>query len=317
MRAQRPFRFATDTIAKTRAELLDQIRTMEEIGFSTLIGGEHPSQGGLGQVSTLAATAMATTSLHVSSQVFANDFWNPVMLAREAATIDMLCEGRLEFGMGTGWYRPDYAQMGFSFDPPDVRVSRLIEAIQVVKGLFAGDPFTFEGTYYTIRDHTGLKSVQRPHPRFFIGGAGRRMLTLAAREADIVGLNIGTTPQGGLDFATMTAEALASKIAWVKQAAGERFEELELHILLLAVIITNDRRQAAAKLLEDLQADPFSDADLSVEQILESPYLLVGTVDEMIADLIARRQRYGISYVAVFGDSMMPFCQVVSRLAGT
>jgi probable F420-dependent oxidoreductase len=249
MSTTRPFRFATDITATTRADLLAQIRRAEEVGFSTLIGGEHPSGGGLGQVSTLAAVAMTTTSLHISSQVFANDFWNPVMLAREASTIDILSEGRFEFGIGTGWFRPDYDQMGFPFDPPGVRVNRLVEAIKVIKGLFAGDPFTFNGTYYTVREHTGLKSVQHPHPRFFVGGGGKRMLALAAREADIVGLNVGTTVEGQLDFATITAEATANKIAWVQQMAGERFAALELHILLLAVIITDDRAQAATQIL--------------------------------------------------------------------
>jgi alkanesulfonate monooxygenase SsuD/methylene tetrahydromethanopterin reductase-like flavin-dependent oxidoreductase (luciferase family) len=167
MPIERPFRFAADIHATTRAALLARVQLIEELGYSTIITGEHPTGDMLGQTATLTAVAMTSTKLSVASQVFANDFRNPVLLARELATIDILAEGRFEFGIGTGWARDEYQQIGIAYDPPTVRVDRFAEALQVFKGAFSGEPFSFTGTHYTIQNHTGLKSFQRPHPRLY------------------------------------------------------------------------------------------------------------------------------------------------------
>jgi probable F420-dependent oxidoreductase len=312
-----PFRFAADLHGSSRAEIMAQIQKIERQGYQTIVTGEHPTGEMLGQIATLAAVAMASSKLTIASQVFANDFRNPALLARELATIDMLSEGRLEFGIGTGWARDEYLQIGMPYDSPAVRVDRFTEALAIFKQLFRGEPFSFQGKYYTFQQHTGLRSFQQPHPRQFIGGGGKRMLGLAAREADIVGLNAVMTADGQIDSASLTAGAVAEKVAWVRQQAGERFAQLELHILVLAVIITEDREQAAAQLLRDLEHEPVAHREaMGIGDLLRSPYLLFGTVDQMEATLLHNREQFGISYITVFGDGVLPFSQVVQRLVG-
>jgi probable F420-dependent oxidoreductase len=312
-----PFRFGADLHGASHAGLIERIQEIEQQGYQTITTGEHPTGDVLGQIATLAAVAMASSKLTIASHVFANDFRNPALLAREVATLDMLAEGRLEFGIGTGWARDEYLQIGIPYDPPSVRVDRFTEALAIFKQLFRGEPFSFQGTYYAIHEHTGLKSFQQPHPRLFIGGGGKRMLSVAAREADIVGLNAGMTADGQIDFASLTASAVAEKVAWVRQQAGARFAQLELHILVLAVIITEDREQAAAQLLRDLEHEPVAHREaMGIDDLLRSPYMLFGTVDQMEAELLQRREQLGISYITTFGDNVTPFSQVVQRLAG-
>jgi probable F420-dependent oxidoreductase len=236
------------------------------------------------------------------------------VLAKEAATLDVLSGGRLELGLGTGYRRADYEQPGIAFDPPAVRVARFEEAVRVVKGFFADAPFTFAGRYYRVQELDGVpKPVQRPHPPILIGGGSKRILSIAAREADIVAVNIRTTPQGEFDFTSITAEATAQKVAWVREAAGARFESLELNILAPLVAVTADRRGAAEQFLRFFGLP--TDAQ-SVAQLLESPVALIGSIDQIVEDLVARRERYGFSYVVVWDNSLDAFAPVVARLAG-
>ncbi|MEZ4621330.1 MAG: TIGR03621 family F420-dependent LLM class oxidoreductase [Caldilineaceae bacterium] len=250
--------------------------------------------------------------MRVGSYVFGNDFRHPVQLARDAATVDLLTDGRLEVGLGTGWAHSDYAQSGLPLDPPAVRVNRLEEAVQVLKGAWRSEPFSFTGKHYQITDLTGLPiPTQHPHPRLMIGGGGKRMLTIAAQEADIVSVNARTTATSGLDFMSLTAEATDEKIGWVRAAAGERFPDLELNVLVIGATITANRRRAAEEGLRAYGLDKL----LTVDQALEMPVSLFGTVDEMAEQLIQRRERYGFSYIVLM-QGMVDFAPVVARLAG-
>jgi probable F420-dependent oxidoreductase len=302
------------------ADLVSHARKVEALGYSTLATGEHLSLGGIGPVASIMAVAAATSSLRIASAMFANDFRHPVLLAQEAATIDLLSNGRLEFGIGGGWLRTDYVAAGLSFDPPAMRIARLEEAVALIKQLFGEEPVTFAGDFYRV-DGLNLqpKPRQRPHPPFFIGGGGRRVLTLAAREATIVGLDPKGTAAGTKDAATMTAEVVDHLVSWVREAAGPRFSDLELHTNILALKIADDRRQGRdeiAAMFASLPPWMVSNA-LADEQILNSPYVLIGSIDQIVEDLQARRERYGISYVTVPGEFVDAFSPVVARLAGT
>jgi probable F420-dependent oxidoreductase len=314
MGPQRPFRFGIQVSgAPSRQGWIATARKAEALGFSTLLIDDHLANP-LAPLPALVAAAEMTTTLRIGTFVLANDFHHPVLLGREAATVDLLTGGRLELGLGTGYALADYTQSGIPLSPPGVRVSRFAEAVQIVKGMFADAPLTFAGRYYSVHDLNGLpKPIQRPHPPFLIGGGGQRMLSLAAREADIVSVNIKTTPAGGLDFSSLTAEAAAQKVAWVREAAGDRFQALELNLLVPLIAVANNQRQAAEQLLRHwgIPAETFS-----VEQVLESPSALLGSVDQIVETLQARRERYGFSYIVVW-QPMEQFAPVVARLSGT
>lgn len=314
----RAFRFAILTGgAASRKEWTDKARQAETLGYSTLLIDDHLYDP-FAPLTALVSAADATTSLRVGSLVFGNDFRHPVILAKEAATLDLLSDGRLELGLGTGYWHGDYEQSGIPLQSPGTRVSRFEEAVQIVKGVFADAAFTYEGNYYTIHNLNGLpKPVQKPYPPLLLGGGSKRMLSIAAREANIVGVNVRTTAEGGLDFSSITPEATDQKIAWVRAVAGERFQDLELNMLVF-VIVTDQRRQAAEQTLREFE---MSTDEASIDGMLASPAFLFGTVEQIIEDLQFRRQRFGLSYIAVGdyiqADVMERFAPVVARLAGT
>jgi probable F420-dependent oxidoreductase len=293
-------------------------RKAEALGYSTLSVADHIFTG-LAPLTSLVAAAEATTTLRIGSFVFGMDFWHPALLAREVATIDCLSNGRFELGLGTGWEQTDYEQRGIRRDPPATQVSRFEEAIQVIKGLFAEQPLTFSGKYYTIQAYDAKpKPMQRPHPPLMIGGGRRRMLTLAAREADIVSVNPALTPTGPANTVAgpaMSAISTDQQIAWLRQVAGDRYPDLEYNNIVLAVRITEDRKAAAEQLNRDY---PTWEHGLSIAEMLESPYLLFGTVEQIVEQVQERRERFGISYLTIFGeDQLESFAPVVARLAGT
>ena len=310
----RPFRFGVLTGgAPSRAEWVGQARRAEELGYSTLLLSDHVGTA-LAPIAALATAAAATTTLRIGSQVFGNDFRHPVLLAKEAATLDLLSEGRLELGLGTGYSKADYDQTGIPLEPPGVRVSRFAEAVRIIKGAQSEEPFSFSGTYYTVRDLAlRPKPAQRPHPPIVIGGAGRRILSLAAREADIVSINVRTTAEGQFDQTSFSPEAVAQAVEWVRRAAGARFGDRELSVLVPFVQVTNGgRRHAAEQLLQRRRLV----GQMTADQLLETPKTLLGSVDDICEALTAHRQRLGLSYPVIFAQHMEAFAPVVARLAG-
>lgn len=307
--ALRPFRFGvTAPTVLSGPAWVERVRRIEQLGYSIVHVPDH-FRDQLAPVPALTAAAMATTRLRVGSLVFSNDFRHPVVLAKEAATLDVLSGGRFELGLGSGWLREEYDQAGIPFDAPGTRIDRLVEALAILKGLLAGERVTLTGRYYAIAELPGRPyPVQRPHPPILIGGGGRRTLSLAAREASIVGLvPRARRDGGGLDRADFGEAALRQKVEWVRAAAGDRLEALELHALIQAVVVS-DRRTATKQLAGRFSVPP--------ELLLESPYVLVGSVDEICETLRQRRERYGISYLTVFDRDLEAFAPVVAQLAG-
>ena len=280
------------------------------MGYSTLYVPDHFGDQ-VGPIASLMAAAAATTTLRIGALVFDNDYRHPVVLAKEAATLDLLSDGRLDFGLGAGWMRTDYEQSGIAYDSPGTRIDRMAEGLTIIKKYFSGDEFSFEGKHYTIQ---GLKGaplpVQKPHPPIVIGGGGRKMLELAAREADIVNVNFDLREGRPGRHAAQTGRASATeeKLQWIRDAAGSRFDQIELGAWTLQASITEDRDMIAQAFAPRMGMEP---AD-----VLEIPHVLVGTVDQIVEDLEKRRERFGFSHVIVPGDAAEDLAPVVERLAG-
>ncbi len=302
--------------APSRAAWRDLARKVENLGFATFIMADHYLNP-LTPVAGLVAAAEATARVRVGCQVFDNDFRHPALLAKEAATLDLLTDGRFEFGLGAGWSKEEYDQVGIPFDPPAVRVARMEEALGIIKALWSGAPVHHHGTYYTI---TGLEGTprpcQRPHPPILLGGGGKRVLQFAAREADIVSLIPKARAEGGLDWLRGDEAILDRQICWVREAAGERFDRLELDVIAHAVAVTDDRR-AAAETIAGKHPYGRDAAGLTPEQVLASPDYLIGTVDQIVEQLRLQRERYGIARITVYQQDLEAFAPIVARLAGT
>jgi probable F420-dependent oxidoreductase len=316
---QRPFRFGVLCEEMgTREAWIAKAQRVEELGYATLLLRDHFMPGPFGDqfapLSALTAAAMMTSKLRIGSMVLDNDYRHPVMLGKEVATLDVLSGGRFEFGLGAGWMGSEYEQAGLPFDPPGTRIDRFEEALQIFKGLFADEPLTFAGKHYTITGIQGFpKPLQRPYPPILIGAGGRRMLAIAAREADIVGILAGPLNAGAPtvnDPAAFTAESFAQKIEWLRQTARERFTQLELSVITTPVF-TNNRRQGAEQV-----AQTRGWSDVSVEEILEMPTIFVGTIEQVAEQMLERRERFGISYYMTFDRLMEAFAPILPHLAG-
>ena len=308
----RPFRFQVSTDATPDARGWRELaRKAEGLGYASLAIADHLDDQ-FAPLPALMAAAAATERLMLTPLVLANDFRHPAVLAKELATLDLLADGRLEIGIGAGWMTADYERAHIPFDPPGVRIARLGEAITVLKGLFADDPLTFTGVHYRIDALDGLpKPARRPHPPFLVAGGGRKVLGLAAREADIVGININLAA-GVIDGRVgpnATAAATLEKIGWVRDAAGARFDTIELHARMQVAMVHDRPREVAEMLAPAL--------GISVDDALVSPHALVGSVDGIVETLLERRERYGISYICWHDDAIETLAPVVARLAGT
>jgi probable F420-dependent oxidoreductase len=309
------FRFAAQlstTPEGTARSWADQARRAEGLGYSTLFMPDHFGDQ-LAPVPALAAVAGATSTLRMGSLVFGNDYRHPVVLAKEASTLDVLSDGRFELSLGAGWMRTDYEEAGITYDTPRTRVERFEEAVTVIQGLLRTDgPFSFDGTYYQVHEHTLLpRPVQQPGPPLIIGGGGQRVLSFAARHADIVSINVNLREgTGGPETApNASPERTRQKVAWVQEAAGDRFDDLELNALIGFIMITDDATGIA-----EAMAPHFG---ISADDALHIPLALLGTLDEMVEELQWRREEYGISYWSIEGDSWEALGPVVTKLAGT
>ena len=312
MATDRRFRFGAQlSFAGSGPEWAAKARKVEALGYATLCVPDHFDDQ-LAPLPALAAAAAATSSLRLGTLVLANDYRHPLLVAKEAATVDLLSGGRLELGMGAGWLQRDYDQSGIACDPPGVRIDRLTEGLAVVKGLLAGGAFSFRGKHYEITRHPGTPlPVQRPRPPILVGGGGRRILSLAAREADIVSVNFDLR-SGSLGphlGATATADATAERVTWVREAAGDRFDDLELSYTAYLTMVTGDRHAVAAGL--------GSGFGLDADQVLAMPNFAIGTVTQIAGELERRRDELGFSYVVVGGECHEAMAPVVARLAGT
>ncbi len=296
---------------------IEKAQRAEGTGYASFLVPHHISLSPFG---LLMAAANATSTIKIGSFVFNIDFvQNPLFWATEAATLDQISHGRLELGLGPGYMEDEYVQAGVPFDDARVRISRFEEALSIIKSLLATEErVTYTGTYYTL-DHKSarLTANQKPHPPIYIGGGGQRMLTIAAQQAQIVGIVPRSTAHG-LESSAITALATAQKIAWVRQAAGEHFSQLELSTMVFHVQITDaDRNQVAYGVSKYLSKHLFApNQSVTPEEILKSPHFLIGSLDQVCNLLQERRERYGISHIAILDKDMEAFTPVVARLAG-
>lgn len=312
----RPFTFLASVQAVMDGKTLAaEARRAEAMGFTALVVPDHLIEQ-LSPIPALATIAAATERLRIGAFVHNNDLHHPAVLAQDLASLDVLSGGRLDVAIGAGWRKPEYDAIGLPFEPTPIRQARLEEAVAVLKGCFGAEPFSFAGQHYTIIDLDGYpKPVQQPHPPFFIGGGGRRTLALAGREADIVGLAPRILSGPRTDPNSLTLAAAAEKLDWVREAAGQRFADLTFNVYPSSwpVTITNEPRLEAGRVVDYLRGQ--TAVDLTVEDVLESPHLFVGTIDGFVEKFRMLRERLGISSFMVGDiDELAP---VVERLAGT
>jgi len=281
-------------------------RRAEALGYDTLLMPDHITDQ-LAPVAALTAAADATTTLRVGSFVFDNDYRNPVMLAKEATTLDLLSDGRLEFGIGAGWSRRDYQQLGILYDTPKVRVDRMEEAVVLMKRLWTEEKVTHEGSHYRVRDATVLpKPTQRPHPPLMIGASGPRMLRIAAREAQIVAFVPSLNRLGVSTLRSLMTGSVEKRIALLRRAP--RFAEIELNVIVFDAAVIDRARSIVDGLTARLKS--------AVTAVAESPFVLYGSTSSVIEDLLRQRERLGISYIALPGRAMRAFGPVIAALRG-
>jgi probable F420-dependent oxidoreductase len=290
---------------------------IEDLGFSTFLIRDHLVPDFFGDQAAplvaLASAAALTTRLRLGTMVLAVDYRHPAILAKEAATLDVLSDGRLELGLGAGWLRREYDAAGLPFDSPGIRIDRLEEAIAILDGLFGEGPFSFAGKHYTVTDLDGYpKPVQRPRPPLLIGGGRRRVLTLAGRTADIVGILTTSVASGTVvdDATERLADAVAQKLAWVRAGAGPRYPNIELS-LIPTLLFEEDRERAAAELIAARGWTGVTTAD-----VLSMPSVFIGSVSEIVDQMEERRARYGFSYYVVSDRQLDRVAPLVTRLAG-
>jgi len=320
----RPFRFAVQSFsADSGAAWREKARQVEDLGYACLhladhiIGpgpalerSMHPLQE-LAAIPAMAVAAEATETLRVGCRVFCQDYRHPVMLAKEAATLDFFSEGRLELGLGAGWLEPEYSALGMRFDPAPVRIDRLAETVTLIKAHMSGEPIDQSGEHVEVHEFSGVPlPVQRPHPPIMIGGGSRRVLTLAGREADIVSLNFNNRagvlgPEG---VKLSTASETEKKLGWIREGAGERMDSLEIEIGAYFTFV-GEAGDGAARGMSGVFG-------LSEEEMRSHPHGLFGSVESICSELERRRELFGISYVTVTDEVIETFAPVVARLAG-
>jgi probable F420-dependent oxidoreductase len=315
----RPFRFGViNEMTMPAFQWLEHVRRVETLGYDTFLIRDHfvPDFFGdqLAPLPALMAAAAATTTLRVGTLVLDNDYRHPVMLAKEAATLDQLSGGRLELGLGAGWLRREYDVAGMPYDSAGLRISRLEEALQIIKGLWSDGPFCFHGEHYRVDGIDSYpKPAQQPRPPILIGGGKPRMLRLAGRQADIVGFLTTSVASGTVedDPAERLASSVAQKVEWVREGAGSRFDQIELS-LIPSIAQTTDRRTWAEQTIHSRNWQ-----GITVDDVLDMPSMFAGSLDEIAGQMIQRRDRYGFSYYVVSDQVMEDVAPLVAMLRGT
>lgn len=320
----RPFRFAIQSFnATSGADWAAKVQRAESLGYSAfhladhIIGPgpalsrtNHPIQG-LAAVPAMAYAAAVTQSIHIGCRVFCVDYRLPVVLAKEAMTIDLLSNGRLELGLGAGWLKDEYEAVGLTMDSPGTRISRLEEVIHAIKAYCKEDELTVNNASVKWNEFQGLpKPIQTPHPPIMIGGGSKRVLTLAGETADIVSFNFNNR-QGviGPDGVQMsTAAETAKKLDWIKSGAGDRFDEIELEIGAYFTFVTDQPDPIVSMFSQNF--------GLPEDEMRQHPHALFGSVSAICDELERRREAYGISYITVGEDNMDSFAPVVDQLGG-
>jgi probable F420-dependent oxidoreductase len=320
----RPFRFGLQSYAASSPnDWREQARRAEDTGFSTfsvadhvigpgpaLSATNHPVQD-VAAVPAMAVAIEATSTIRIGARVFCVDYRQPVVFAKEMATLDFFSEGRLELGLGAGWLQGEYEAMGVTWDRPGVRLDRLEETIALLRAHFGDGLVEVQGTHVHASGFEGLPKPTDGMPPIMIGGGARRVLGIAGREADIVSLNFDNSSGkiGPAGVGSSTAELTAQKIEWIRAGAGDRFGDLELEIGAYFTVVTDQRDATLEKMAPMFALDP--------QQFAEHPHALIGSVDSICDQLVERRETYGISYVTFGASAGSSVAPIVERLTGT
>jgi probable F420-dependent oxidoreductase len=310
----RPFRFGQLMMlpAKSRAEWFDEVRRVEATGYDSLQVTDHTDRTPMAPLVALSAAAQVSSTLRLGTLVLATDFRRPAVLAKEVATLDLLSDGRAEIGLGAGWLQTDYDQAGIELDRPGVRIARLAETVDILRGFQSGDATTYSGKHYSV---TGLPSIPppvRPRIPLLLGGGGQRILTLAAERADVVSVNFMITegytgPQAaksGLDTAT------DEKIALVRAAATAAGRDPELHLVAYWAEVSDDPEAAIRRQIAK------TGIPISPEAVVTSPHCLVGPLSFLKDRLAELRERWGFSYVSIHDRNAEGCAELVRSMAG-
>ena len=308
----KPFRFGLGTGHVDNARgFHEAVRRADQSGYDVLLIPDH--LGVLSPETALMAAATRSDRLRIGSLVFNNDFRHPAVLAQQAATLDFLSDGRFELGLGAGWNVPEYEASGIAYDRAGVRIARMAESVEILKRLFAGETVDFAGDHYTITGHTlSPAPPQGAGMPILIGGNGDKVLRVAAQHASIIGLTGFRMVKGTPVLDSFSATRIAERIAFVRAAAGDRSEDLEFNSLVQRVIVTDERRAAAAPVVERIDQETFD-----LDAALDSPFMLFGTPSQIADQLRRYRNELGISYYEIRGDTDPAFDAVVEELAGT
>ena len=302
----RPFRFAiTTSRADSGAEWRAKARRIEALGYDALLLTDHLTQQ-LAPIPAMAAALEATTTLRVGSYVFANDYRNPLMLAKEIATLDLLSGGRVDLGLGAGWYVRDYEMLGIPYDRAGVRVSRMIETVRLLDRLFLEDTVDASGAFYTV--HGARLLPKRPRPPLMIGGGGPRILRFAAEHADIIALNPQFNADGHPVLSDLTTGATLRKLDVLREALGDRFAKVELNVFIVDAGVSDEPRSLLDAIATRLKG--------TAAQLVDSPFFLYGSVAELKRQILERRERLGITYYGLPEKTLESFVPVVRELRG-
>lgn len=318
----RPFRFGLQAgRVNDAAGWTALARRAEADGYSCLMIPDH--LGRLGPFPALMAAAAVTSSrLKLSSYVLNQDWRPPAILAQDAASVQILTSGRVELGIGAGWAIPEYRQAGIPFDSGPVRIDRFDEYLQVVKGLlWATEPFSFDGRFFRLTEHLPLPRDPRvAPPPIVVGGGSPRILATAGRLADIISISTRATPDGRVNARNIRLAEVENKLASIRAAAGARFDNIELNMTVREVRITHDRRAAARQLLAEWSSGRTlmaNSASLTEDDVLDSPHEAIGTVDQICEQFETQRARWGINYFEISSTDADAIAPVVERLAGS
>ena len=303
---QRPFRFGVtlDGSEGRRDRVIEIAQRAEAVGAHVFLATDH--LGGWAALSRLQLVA-EVTKLRVGTLVLNNDLRHPPVLAQDLATLDAMTDGRLEIGLGAGWNRPEYEAAGLPFDPPAARLRRMKASLRMIRQALSEGRIDHDAddAYPAIHQQGLPTSVQRPHPPFLVGGGGPKILAFAAREADIIGIDPRSLPGGGGDPDDITGAAIDRKVGWIREAAGDRWAELEINAAVWEVDPEFHTRR---------DTPPHRTRGISEEELPLSPHYLIGDTEEMVDTLLARRERWGISYITMPANALGVLEPVMARL---
>ena len=314
----RPFRFGLQAArVNDPKQWLALARSAEDTGYACFMVPDH-----LGRLSTfpaLMAAAGATRDIKLATYVLNQDFRPPAVLAQEAATVQLLTGGRLELGIGAGWARHEYSQAGLRYDSAGERVARFGEYLEVVKGLLnATTPFSYAGTFFTLDRYAPLPKHSAPPP-ILVGGGSPRILAIAGRLADIISVSTRASADGRVDMPNISLAAVENKVRRIRDAAGDRFDQIELNMTVRDVRLTTDRRATARQLLNEWASVPHFLANVdqvSEDDVLDSPHVAIGSIDEVVEQLEMARERWGFAYLEVSSTDAEAVAPIMERLNG-